>query len=421
MPYTVHALNPQDSGENNVRILQDAIDRYKDVFVETPGRYPLAGTVLLGDRVHLRFAPGVEFQRRAVSPFTGYAFINRGAFTGEIDENITVDGLHLFTCGVQSTPASPQCSVTIPGQRGHISFIGVRNLTLRDIVIPDLSAKDYGIQISRFENVLVEHIRIEGDKDGIHFGPGKNFIVRHAVFRTFDDPVALNGSDYSVSNPYLGWIENGLIEDVTDLDDSATTGYFARLLAGAWTDWYEGMEIQQSDTVVHNGRLYRVVMKPDGQRFRSVTPPTHESGFAELDGILWSRHQPDVLYTAGCRNIVFRNIHLQKKRRAAIALTLNTDDYLRSYYPHSKTPVQGGITLENVFVENQVDRLLHVSSPLSDLTVRGGDVGNARIFFRREEHPGMEYPKTALTLENVSAKAEDLLCGDLKNVSLSER
>ena len=111
----------------------------------------------------------------------------------------------------------------------------------------------------------------------------------------------------------------------------------------------------------------------------------------------------------------------RKTAETAIALTLNTDDYLRSYYPHSKTPVQGGITLENVFVENQVDRLLHISSPLSDLTVRGGSVGNAQIFFRREDHPGMEYPETALTLENVSAKAEDLLCGELKNILVSER
>ena len=421
MPTIVTGLSPLDSGENNARILQRAVDGGGELLVSEPGIYRLADTILLGDHTHLRFAPGVYWERRPTSPYTGYAFINRGAFTGETNTDISLEGLHLSTCGVQSTPASPECTKTIVGQRGHVSFIGVRDLVLRDIVIPDLSAKDYGIQISDFENVTVERIRIEGDKDGIHFGPGKNFVVRHAVFRTFDDPVALNGSDYSVSNPHLGWIEGGLFEDIYDLNDETTTGYFARMLAGAWVDWYEGMEVQQSDAVVHNGRLYRVVMQPDGQRFCSVTPPTHTSGFAELDGIRWSCHQSAVLYTAGCRNITFRNIHLRKKRRIAFALELNTDEYLRSFYPHAEIPVQGGIVLENVFVENDVQILLRSRTPLSDLTIRGCDPGKAQVLFCREAHVGLSYPDTALTLKNVSAAPSVLLGGDCENIRVIQK
>ena len=32
----------------------------------------------------------------------------------------------------------------------------------------------------------------------------------------------------------MGWIEDGLIEDCYDLADEDTTGYFCRILAGAW-------------------------------------------------------------------------------------------------------------------------------------------------------------------------------------------
>ena len=82
------------------------------------------------------------------------------------------------------------------------------------------------------------------------------------IFRTFDDPVALNAHDYAVANPQLGWIEDGLIEDCFDLPDKETTGYFCRILAGSWCDWYKGMEIQNSDTVVSNGRIYRAFQQP---------------------------------------------------------------------------------------------------------------------------------------------------------------
>ena len=97
-------------------------------------------------------------------------------------------------------------------------------------------------------------------KDAVHFGPGRNFVVRHGVFRTYDDPIALNAHDYTTSNPELGWIENGLIEDCVDLDDpeNGTTGFFARILAGGWRDWEPGMDIQSSgDAVVSGGRIYR--------------------------------------------------------------------------------------------------------------------------------------------------------------------
>jgi hypothetical protein len=115
----------------------------------------------------------------------------------------------------------------------------------------------YGIHVCTFEDLLINDVIIKGDKDGVHLGRGKRFVITNGVFQTFDDAVALNAHDYSTGNPEVGWIENGVVEKCYDLNASNTTGYFCRILAGAWIDWKAGMEVQQSDAVVSNGRIYR--------------------------------------------------------------------------------------------------------------------------------------------------------------------
>lgn len=57
MPTIVTGLSPLDSGENNARILQRAVDGGGELLVGEPGIYRLADTILLGDYTHLRFAP----------------------------------------------------------------------------------------------------------------------------------------------------------------------------------------------------------------------------------------------------------------------------------------------------------------------------------------------------------------------------
>ena len=87
--------------------------------------------------------------------------------------------------------------------------------------------------------------------------------VCSGVFKTFDDPIALNAHDYATSNPQLGWIKDGLIEDCWDLDDVDTTGFFARILAGSWCDWSQGMIVRHSDTVVNDGILSKVCARTE--------------------------------------------------------------------------------------------------------------------------------------------------------------
>lgn len=409
----VKGLSPTDNGVENVRILQNAIDCGGEISVSTPGVYRLSKTVLIGDHTHIRFGEGVYFVRvHDPDGINGNAFINRGAFSGEVNVDITIEGLWLNTADVEHCMRYTETDKTICGLRGHLAFLYVRDLVLRNIVILDLYRSDYGIQISDFSNVLVENIRIEGNKDGIHFGPGKGFVVRGGVFRTFDDPIALNGSDYSVSNPNLGWIEDGLFENCYDLDDNTTTGFFARMLCGGWRAWFAGMEVQHSDAVVHNGVLYRVVMRPDGSVYRSDTPPTHAHGFAELDGIVWHVIHYTEPYTAGARNITFRNIYLQKTRESAFGFILDKSEYLRSCYPGAEMPLQHGFLMENIHVTGNVKYLFEINAPLADVTVRNSTLGNAAIHGYTVETEGLVYPDVTVSIENCTSAREELLAED---------
>ena len=97
------------------------------------------------------------------------------------------------------------------------------------------------------------------------------------------------------------------------------------------------MEVQKSDTVVANNRLYRVREVADGKIYTSYTQPNHEEGTEVLDGIHWVMVQEDVTYTAGVRHVIFRNIFLSKAR-IGFSVHVDNDRYIRSYYPGS--PVQ---------------------------------------------------------------------------------
>jgi hypothetical protein len=71
--------------------------------------------------------------------------------------------------------------------------------------------------------------------------------------------------------------------------------------------------------------------------YKSVTRPTHAQGSQVLDGINWVVVQDDVTYTAGVRNVVFRDIFLGKPR-IGFSVHFDNDKFSRSYYPARKSP-----------------------------------------------------------------------------------
>lgn len=387
LPMTV----AEHAGRENTLVLQELLDCGGTIRIEEPGIYEIEGTLVVKSHTRLIFGAGVCL-KRARSSAGSFAITNRGAFTREYDTDITIEGLNLITDGVEA-----RHNAAVYGLTGELSFFYVKHLRIVDFTCLDLPKLSFGIHVCTFEDLVIERVHVEGRKDAVHLGKGKRFVIRHGLFKTFDDPIALNAHDYAVANPQLGWIEDGLIEDCYDLADEETTGYFCRILAGAWCDWYSGMEIQNSDTVVNGKRVYRAFLEPDGCLYRSVTAPVHERGMEILDGIRWVMVQEEAVYQCGCRNIHFKDIHLQKERETALSIHFDHDHYSRSVYPGAVMPVQENLVFENVTIENRVDCLVRSITPINTIKVVSSALGSGKVSL--ESLPGdFIYPETRILM-----------------------
>ncbi|RIH62862.1 hypothetical protein D1164_22795 [Mariniphaga sediminis] len=366
-------FSPGATGMQNTAAMQKALDQGGTIVVSQPGTYKIAKTLYIGSDTELVFGKGVSLKKVDEEGRFSQVFINKGALTKKYDERITIEGLHIIMNNVDN------CSDLVLGLRGVLGFSYVKDLKIKGFRCYDLTGCQFCIQICRFEDVIIEDVIIKGQKDGIHFGPGKRFTIRDGVFQTFDDAIALNGQDYSTSNPEMGWIEDGLIENCYDLNQEKTVGYFCRMLAGAWVDWEEGMKVQQSDAVVSNGRIYRVKMPADETLYESVTRPDFESGTKVLDGITWVMSQEIISYTAGVRNVTFRDIQLEKPR-IPFSIQFDMGRFNRSYYPGAEIPVQENIVLDNIKVLFDKDLpVVQVTTPLNMITITNSRLKN-RIF-----------------------------------------
>lgn len=355
---------PEASGVENRDALQKAIDNGGTVYINVPGTYKLAGTVYVGSNTSIVFGNDIYLKKvNEVGDFS-HVILNKGALTKTYDTNIEIKGLHIIMNGVDLRMNE------VYGLRGQIAFFYVKDLRVERFRCLDLGKLQFGIHICTFEDIIIDDVIIEGDKDGIHLGRGNRFTIRNGVFRTYDDAIALNAHDYATSNPEMGWIENGVIENCYDLNDiRKTVGYFCRILGGGWKDWQKGMEVQHSDAVVSNGRIYRVQMDPDGTTYTSKTCPTHLLGSQILDGIRWGVVQEDVTYTAGVRNIVFRDIFLEKPR-VGFSIHFDNDKYSRSYYPGAEVPKQEQLLFENVRVLHEENHdFISVNTPVDVVAI----------------------------------------------------
>lgn len=371
-----HGFSPDASGVENQAALQLAVDGGGTIAVTLPGTYALAGTVFVGGDTTLRFGAGVFVKKVPErGPFT-HVFLNKGALTKTVDERIRIEGLNVIVNGVDV-----RTFAEVFGLHGQIAFFYVKDLRITGFRCHDLGKIQYGIHVCTFEDLHVEDIIIHGGKDGVHLGRGKRFTIRDGVFATGDDAIALNAHDYDVGNPELGWIENGVVENCHDLNRGSEVGFFCRILAGAWTDWHAGLEVQKSDTVVSAGRLYRVRADPDGKVYCSITPPTHVTGGQVHDGIRWEHVQDDVTYTAGVRNVAFRDIFLEKPR-TAFSIHFDNDRWSRSYYPGAPIPLQENLVIENVTVlHDRPTDFLSVNTPVDTVTILNSRFRDNRLRF----------------------------------------
>lgn len=368
-------FSPSASGIENKTALQKALDMGGTVVVTEPGIYRLAGTVFIGGDTTLSFGNGCVIQKVNEEGEFTHVLLNKGALTKTYDKHIAVENLQIIVNGVDIR------KFLVFGLHGQLAFFYVKDLRISGFRCLDLGPAQYAIHICTFEDVIVEDVIVKGKKDGVHLGRGKRFTIRNGVFETGDDAIALNAHDYDVGNPELGWIEDGVVENIHDLADDKNEGYICRILAGAWVDWFEGMEVQKSDTVVSGGRLYRVSADADGKTYISRTRPTHVRGTQTLDGISWAMVQEDVTYTAGVRNVVFRDI-FQKNPRTAFSVHFDNDRFSRSYYPGAQIPAQEQLVFDNVRILHDARKpFLSIATPVDIITVRNASLKDSYVEF----------------------------------------
>ncbi len=393
-------LSPENPPSRNVEILQAALDRGGTVVISEPGIYQINTTLFIKSDTTLDCANGVSFKKIASPEPFAQVIMNRGALTREFDEHIVIRGLKILVNEIYG-------KTQFPGMRGQLGFFCVRDLRLEDIRIPDLEPTSYGIHVCTFEDLSITGCKISGKKDGIHLGRGRRFYIGNCVFDTYDDAVALNGHDYDTGNPQLGFIEDGMVELCYDINPDKAVGYFSRILAGAWVDWYEGIEVQKSDTVVSNGRLYRVFAQPDGRTYISRTRPTHEVGHAILDGIDWVMVQDDATYSAGVRNVTFRDIFLYKPR-TSFSVHFDRDRYSRSFYPGAAHPLQEALVFENICVLHDGGQdFISVGTPIDSMRISGCSLRGNGIVFRDVASLG-DLGKTRLTLTDCTTTSGEI-------------
>ena len=371
-----YGFSPDSSGITNTRILQEVVDQGGTVIISNPGVYKIAGTIYLGSNLSLLFGNGVYLKKVNEKGIFTHVFLNKGALTKTFNQNIFISGLQILVNGIDQRMGE------IYGLRGHVAFYYIKDLRIERFRCFDLATKQFCIQICNFEDVIIDDVIIKGDKDGIHLGRGRRFTISNGIFQTVDDAIALNGHDWVTSNPEVGWIEDGIIEKCHDLNDNKKPlAFFCRLLAGSWLDWTEGIEVQLSDIVVSNGKVYRVTTIDEGKCRKSVTPPRHEKGIAKLDGISWLLTQNESTYNAGVKNIVFRDITLEKPR---VSFSFHFDyGTHRSYYPGSAAPLQEKFSFDNIRIKYDEEvALFSIKTPVDVLTLSNSSIRNNKIEFK---------------------------------------
>lgn len=395
----VISLNPADGPEKNTLLLQQYLDQGGTIRLEQPGTYDLNGPLFIGDDTALEFGPGVII-RRAPGGKDHPLISNRGVLEKKWNRNIRIEGLHLVTDKVDVSVRS-----FYPALRGHLAFLGVRDLIIRDYECLDLTLIGYGIHICSFENILLERLYIAGDKDGVHLSDGRFFTIRDSRFDTYDDAIALNAYDYCLSTAVYGTLEDGLIENCHDFNTGKAVGLFCRMLGGTWQDWHPGMLVRNSTLAVYNNKLYsvRLPLPPKVKNLVSNVPPTHDEGTEEHGGIAWRYvKEHDGIYEATCRRITFRDIYLHKPR-IGFGFTLTGDLWADSVPAGLSLPVIEDLVFDGIHAECDLESVFGGQQPAQNIRVCNSTL-RGRIIWAPvyEDHTAEEYPPMDFVFSGVN-------------------
>jgi len=406
---------PTNTAAANSTALQNVLNGGGYILVDVPGTYKICASIKIDSNTDLVFAPGVyiELEKNGSNQWPRYPFINSGAFSNAQNENITIRNLNLITNGC---PIGTDVE-KIYGQNGFLAFKKINHLHLDGITILDSGSENYNIHIQEFNDVVVENVIITSEKDGIHFGSGENFIIRHCFLKTNDDAIALNAHDYPGATAKLGWIKNGIIEDIHLLaapNFNASRGLYS--LGGSWVDWESGMSFRTyGDAVASNNRIYRTMGTRSSQKptLISTVQPTHTSGTQTYsDGLTWLMAQDtDIVYNVGIENVHYKDIFIERASICAVCVNFDDDEYSRSYYPGSTPPLCKNIMVEDLHIIDgtAVSYLLYAPMPVDNMKFKNCDfITSSHILYIPNVYSG--FPKDRILMDGTCFRTTASTC-----------
>jgi hypothetical protein len=363
-------FSPSASASMNVSALQATLDGGGVIVIDTPGIYDLNDTIMLDSNTKLICAPGVVF--RKVATYCN-VLINRGALTKTYNENITIDGLEISVNGQEAMPT------LVYGLRAQLGFFYIKNLTIRNFVCTDGKEHQYLIYIVTWSNLLIENMRLAGDKDGIKLNNGHDAIIHNLDLTTYDDGTSLCGTDYPSTLLEVGDVYNICYSNVTDHQYKNIFGRTCLIYTGSWSDYRNGNKYGSGDFCLNEGKLYQSVNN-GGFFADGSSPPVHTNGIVTAaDNLSWRYIQPCDFYQTNVYNVTFDNCIFEKSGN--IIANWTTPKWLyegeshvhRPFYPGTeKNSNSWGISVTNCRItatEPQI--LVNLMGNMKDVTING--------------------------------------------------
>lgn len=380
-----YGFSPQASADTNVAALQAALSGGGLVTVDTPGVYDLNNTVFLDSNTRLICAPGVIF--RKYSPYCN-VLINRGALTKEYNENITIDGLKISVNGQEAMPT------LVYGLRSQLGFFYVKNLTIRNFTCTDGKECQFLIYIVTWSNLLIENVRLAGDKDGIKLNNGHDAIIRNLDLTTYDDGMSLCGTDYPSVLLEVGDVYNVCYSNVTDHQYQDIFGRTCLIYTGSWADYKNGNEYGSGDFCLNEGNLYQVV-NDGGFSAVSSAAPVHKSGIVTAaDTISWRFVQPCDFYQTNVYNVTFDNCIFEKSGNIIANWIVPSWHYERfngvhrPFYPGTeRNSSSWGISVTNCRITAKAPQILvNLMGNMKDVIINSCFFNNPRCTIINVDH-----------------------------------
>ncbi len=362
------------SADKNVDALQTTLLGGGLIVIDKPGIYDLNKTIILDSNTKLLCAPGVVFRKTA--PYCN-VLINRGALSRTYDENIIVDGLEISVNGFEAQPQ------LVYGLRAQLGFFRVRNLTIRNFTCVDGGPFQYLLYIVTWERLLIENVKLVGDKDGIKLNNGHDAIIRNIDLTTYDDGLSLCGTDYASTVVEVGDVYNVSYTNIINRQYKNIFGRTCLIYTGSWADYADGNEYKTADFCLNDGKLYQCVNPPEEVRI-GRTPPRHNKGIVTgPDGIQWRYIQECDFYHTDVYNVSFDNCIFEKSGNV-ITSWIERGINQRNYYPGTeKLSNSWGISINNCKIKaNGEQVLLCVNGNMKDVLISNCLIDGLECFIR---------------------------------------